>query len=116
MIERFQGSDGERHLLTALKNNFLVEHNEEIAKRLIDVGELVSFEKGDTIITQHDSDNDVFFILAGEVDVTVNNRHVAIRKPGETIGEMALLDPARPRSATVSAISNVVLLKASLKS
>jgi CRP/FNR family cyclic AMP-dependent transcriptional regulator len=111
MIKRFQGSDGERHLLTALKNNFLVEHNEEIAKRLIKIGELVSFEKGDTIITQHDPDNDIFFILAGEVDVAVNHRHVAVRKPGQTIGEMSLLDPARPRSATVSALSNVILLK-----
>lgn len=113
MISRFQGTEGERYLITALQNCVLVEHNEELAKRLAKIGQVISFKADDTIITQHAEDNDVYFILVGEADVSVNNRHVAIRKAGESIGEMAVLHPTRPRSATVSARTSVVALKVS---
>ncbi|HYY59523.1 MAG TPA: cyclic nucleotide-binding domain-containing protein, partial [Pyrinomonadaceae bacterium] len=50
--------------------------------------------------------NEVFILLAGEVDVLIgegaNAKVVAQEKAGGFIGEMAVLDPA-PRSATVIA-------------
>jgi predicted nucleotide-binding protein len=111
MVNRFEGPDGKRYLVTVLQGCRLVEHDEALAKRLAEVGNLVSFESGDTIVTQGADDNDVFFILVGQADVVINNRHVAIREARETIGEMALLDPSAPRSATVSARSVVVALR-----
>jgi CRP/FNR family transcriptional regulator, cyclic AMP receptor protein len=113
MKERFEGPDGQRRLIEALQSCFLVEHSESLAKQLAEVGELVSFESGQTIIAQNGEDNDVFFILVGDADVLVNNRHWAVRKPRETVGEMALLTPTEPRSATVSSRSAVVTLKVS---
>jgi CRP/FNR family transcriptional regulator, cyclic AMP receptor protein len=113
MITRFQGSDGERHLLTALQNCSIVEHNEALAKRLAGIGELVAFKRGDALIVQHSADNEVYFLLAGEVEILVNNRRVATRNPGETVGEMAILDPSRPRSATVNALTPTAALKVS---
>ena len=34
MINRFEGTEGKRLLIEALKNSQLVEHNEELANRL----------------------------------------------------------------------------------
>jgi predicted nucleotide-binding protein len=111
MRSRFEGPDGQRRLIAALQSCFLVEHNEELAQRLAEVGELVSFEAGQPIISQDAEDNDVYFILVGEADVSVNNRQVAVRKARDSVGEMALLNPTEPRSATVTAGSGVVTLK-----
>jgi CRP/FNR family transcriptional regulator, cyclic AMP receptor protein len=111
MKARFEGPEGQRRLISTLQSCFLVEHNEELAKRLAEVGELVSFEAGKPIISQDAEDNDVYFILVGEADVLVNNRHVAVRKVRDSVGEMALLNPTEPRSATITARSGVVALK-----
>jgi len=113
MKKRFEGTDGQRRLIAALQSCPLVEHNEALAARLAEAGQLVSFEAGDVIMTQGAEDNDVYFILVGQAEVTVNGRHVAIREARATIGEMALLSPTEPRSATVTARNQVVALKVS---
>ncbi len=113
MKRRFEGTDGQRRLIAALQSCTLVEHNEVLATRLAEVGQVVSYDVGDTIMAQGAEDNDVFFILVGQVNVLVNNRHVAVRESRETIGEMVLLNPAEPRSATVTARAPVVALKVS---
>jgi CRP/FNR family cyclic AMP-dependent transcriptional regulator len=111
MIKRFEGSEGKRNLVMAVKSCLLVEHNEALAERLAEVGRLVSFAVDDVIITQGADDNDLYFILVGQADVLVNNRHVAIRGPGDSSGEMSILHPSAPRSATVIARTDVVALK-----
>lgn len=112
MINRFEGTEGKRLLGEALKDSQLVEHNEELATKLAETGQLVSFNSGDILMTQGGDDNDIFFILFGQVNVVINNRHVAIREARETVGEMALLNPTEPRAATVTARTDkVVILK-----
>jgi CRP/FNR family transcriptional regulator, cyclic AMP receptor protein len=111
MIKRFQGPDGNRHLVSVLQSCTLVEHNEALARRLAEAGKLESFSVGDVIITQGADDNDVYFILVGQTDVLVNNRHVAIRGAGDSLGEMSILNPSAPRSATVIARTDIVALK-----
>lgn len=113
MIKRFEGPDGERNVIAVLESCAVIEHNKAFAERLARTGQLVTFDIGETVVTQGASDNDIYFILAGQVDVLINNRHVAIRETGEAVGEMAILDPSAPRAATVSARSNVVALKVS---
>lgn len=113
MKRRFEGTDGQRRLIAALQSCPLVEHNEALASRLAEVGQVVSFDAGEVIMTQGADDNDVFFILVGQAEVMVNGRHVAIREARDSIGEMALLSPTEPRSATVTARTEVVALKVS---
>lgn len=113
MKKRFEGTDGHRRLIATLQDCTIVEHNEPLATQLAEVGQVVSFERGDTIMAQGADDNDIYFLLVGEVDVVVNGRNVAIRQPKETVGEMALLNPAEPRSATISARTPIVALKVS---
>lgn len=50
------------------------------------------FAKGDTICKQGDIGNEMFFIEAGEVTVSVDGNEVAILGPGDCVGETALLE------------------------
>src|SRR5262245_58774167 len=113
MKKRFEGTDGHRRLIATLQECSIVEHNEALAIQLAEVGQIVPFDVGETIMAQGADDNDIYFILVGEVDVIVNGRHVAVRQARETIGEMALLSPSEPRSATISARTPIVSLKVS---
>jgi CRP/FNR family transcriptional regulator, cyclic AMP receptor protein len=45
---------------------------------------------------------DCYIVVDGQADVTIGGRHVAAIGPGESVGEMGLLDHL-PRSATVTA-------------
>jgi CRP/FNR family transcriptional regulator, cyclic AMP receptor protein len=113
MKNRFEGSDGKRLLIESLNKQNIVEHNGEFAARLAESGELVQFEPNDEIVVQGGTDNDVYFILTGEANVFVNERFVGSRLAGTTIGEMAAIDPAAPRSATVRAKAGLVAFKVS---
>ncbi|MFL1612038.1 TIR domain-containing protein [Acinetobacter baumannii] len=99
-------------LVNALLAQKLVEHDVQMAKDIAEQGELVQFANGDTIIEQGDYDQDVFFIIAGEVSLLVHgNQFPYTRTAGISIGEMSALDPTQPRSATVKAITDTVTLK-----
>ena len=101
MLERFDGDKGQRLKLDALTQQRIVQGNPAIAAEIAEKSVLRSFETGEAIITQDGSDNEIFFIISGSVDVVVNGRVVAVRGPGNHIGEMAAIEPAHRRSATV---------------
>ncbi len=64
---------------------------------------------GDTIVGEGTGGVAFFFVLEGETSVTVGGEEVATLGRGEYVGELALLDPEGPRSATVTAKTDVVL-------
>ncbi len=76
----------------------------------------VTFNAGDTIISEGDAGNTAFFIVKGSVEVIVGQgskaRPVATLKAGEVFGEMCLIEPG-PRSATVKASAEVECLTTS---
>jgi CRP/FNR family transcriptional regulator, cyclic AMP receptor protein len=111
MISRFQGDVGRQRLIEALKANRLVEHNEQLAARLAEKGELLEKPKNERTIEQGADDNDIYFLIAGDVDIFVNGRYMATRGPHESFGELALTEPAAPRSATVVSRTPIVVVK-----
>ncbi|HSD76073.1 MAG TPA: cyclic nucleotide-binding domain-containing protein [Solirubrobacteraceae bacterium] len=64
---------------------------------------------GSTIVAQGEGAVAFFIILEGDAVVTVGDQERARLKAGDYIGELALLDPEGPRTATVTATSDVVL-------
>lgn len=113
MIKRFQGDQGRRRLVAALTEHRLIANRQELAERLVVAGELMEIPVGAAFINQGDQTSDVFFIVAGKVEVRVNGKVVANRFPGDLVGEMAVIEPTQPRAASVIPVETTVLLKVS---
>lgn len=111
MTHRFQGAEGRRSLLEVLAEQCLVQHDAAVAEHLASTGTVVTFQDGQDIITQGDASAEVYFILSGQAAVLVNGRKVGLRGHHDAVGDMAAIDPARPRSATVRAIGVVTALR-----
>ncbi|MCE7887241.1 MAG: EAL domain-containing protein [Alphaproteobacteria bacterium PRO2] len=74
-----------------------------------------TFKSGEVIMRQGDPGESAYIIESGRVEILVTGRNgkvqnVGTRGPGTMIGEMALVDNA-PRTATVQAVENCVLLE-----
>lgn len=70
----------------------------------------VRFEEGDEIFVEGTPGDTLFFIINGEVRIHHGHQEVAVLGEKQVFGEMALLD-SEPRSASVSAMCRVTLLK-----
>lgn len=57
---------------------------------------------GQVLMVEGDSAGEIFLILSGRVSVRSCGAEIGQAGPGETVGEMAMIDPG-PRSATVVA-------------
>lgn len=112
MLERF-AADGGRRLVEALSEFRLLAGVDGAPARLANIGHLLEVEEGESFINQNGSETDVFFIVAGSVNVVVNGKVVNTRKVGDHVGEMAAIEPAQLRSATITAREPCVLLKIS---
>lgn len=74
-----------------------------------DMAEWLELKKGQKLFQQGDPGDALYVIAEGEMQVIVDGVEVNRLGPGESIGEMALLDD-QPRSATVAAGSDARLL------
>ncbi len=110
-IERFEGTDGRRRLVDALCEQKLVSGDRDLADLLATQIELLQFDPGDTLMTQGVFDNDLYFLVLGRTETLVNGRQVAVREAGVHLGEMAMIDPASPRTATVNALTYIVVAR-----
>ena len=89
----------------------VVAGDRAIAQAFSEAGKLQEFPAGATVIQQGASDSDLFLILSGNLQISINGRSVATRGPDRHVGEMALIDPLACRSATVVASEPSTLLR-----
>ena len=106
MPHRFTEAAGRAKLIEALREQRLVQGKASVAKYWASRGKVVEVPTGSTLIQQGDTDDAVYLILAGEVEVFINHRPKDKRGARETVGEMAAIDPAARRSATKSSRSS----------
>src|SRR6266478_6201819 len=107
MIARFAGIENRPRLIEALRQQKIIE-SDAVASELAEKLELVRCNPGEDLIKQDAPDSEIFFILSGRVTVLVNGREVAVRKSGQHVGEMAMIDPSARRCATVRALEETV--------
>ena len=88
-------------ILRGLKESELAGLAADLAERRV--------AEGGTVVGEGTGGVALFFILDGETSVSVGGEEVATLKRGEYVGELALLDPDGPRTATVTAKTDVVL-------
>lgn len=113
MLQRFVGEDRRRFVIEALEAQPVIGGQADLAGVVCGASSIHSWEPGEILMSERDWDDDIWFLLVGSVSVLVRGRRVAVRKSGQHIGEMALLDPAAPRSATVVAEEEVVAARVS---
>lgn len=102
-----------KRLLDIFKTQILVGGDQSIANCLAKKAKIIEHPGLREIMTQGASDDDIYFILSGSVSVKVNNREVAVRKAGEHIGEMALIDTSSRRSASICTLENSIFARVS---
>ena len=111
MINRFRDAEGHKRLISVLRKQIILQGDENLSIELAGQAEILQFESGEELIAQDDVDNDIYFILAGRLSISVNGREVAIRNSGQHVGEMVLVDPSAKRAASVVAIEQTVVAK-----
>jgi CRP-like cAMP-binding protein len=74
--------------------------------RLADEFSQRSFSAGDTIAAEGEGGRTFFVIEEGEAAVSVGGREVGTLGPGDSFGEIALID-REPRSASITAKSDI---------
>lgn len=106
LMARFEG-----RVEKPLMEQFLIGNDAELAGAIAAIGKLEAFMPGDVLMTQDGHDAHICFLLAGSVSIEVNGQLVNGRKHRQTVGEMAIIDPAAKRSATVKALEETVVFK-----
>lgn len=84
-----------------LAQNPAIGGDQEIIQTIMSAGEVVGFHEGNRIIEQSTHGDDVYFLLAGEVDIVIDGRKRTLRTAPNQVGEMAAIEPGKARSATV---------------
>ena len=83
-------------------------------QQLVDNAEPVSLRAGETLIKQGEPGDSAYVVLSGEFEIQKQTGQSVIkidmRKPGDVVGEMALLSHA-PRNATLIAKSDSETLR-----
>lgn len=113
MLSRFKDEAGKRLRLDAFLAQKLVAGNRGLADELEAKAPLLQVPQGHVLIEQGGADNDVYLILAGAFDISVNGRIIRRRVPNDHVGEMAAVEPTQRRAATVTAAEESVVAKLS---
>ena len=113
MLDRFTGKKGRRFLVGALASQKLVLGDRALAEELASLVEVLSIRAGSVLLEQGAEDNDVYFILSGTFRIVANARLLAMRGPGEYVGEMAAVQPNQRRSASVISTEEAAVAKLS---
>jgi len=100
-------------LIESLCSQKVIQGNRLLAGLLADAGELVECQPGKNLIEQGQSEQDVYFILAGQLRIIINEVRLHTRNAGENVGEMSALNHTIPRSATLSADELTIALRVS---
>lgn len=109
MLDRFTSDPDKRLLIESLARQVIVRGDEGVARELARVVVLRALAPGETLIVEGHADNDIYLILTGSLSVRVRGRHVALRPHGQHVGEMAVINPAERRSASVVALEPSVV-------
>ncbi len=83
----------EEELLELFKRvNFKEEMANYLGQKLGQFSEVVSFNDGDKVLTQGDTNTHLFILLTGELEILLHQEHIAhLYQKGEIVGEMSII-------------------------
>lgn len=100
-------------LADALRKQKIVADNADLAEAIAHAGEMAEVPARATLVHQGGEDDEVYLIIAGSFNVTVNGKTIARRTATDHIGEMAALLPLQRRAASVVAREDSVVVRLS---
>jgi CRP/FNR family cyclic AMP-dependent transcriptional regulator len=112
-IKLFDGEAGRLHLVELLSEQKSVLGDRFLSEELATAVVPQTLADGDVLIAEGARDTDLYFILDGKVQFSVKGRKQGERMNGNTVGEMAAIQPAQPRSATVKAVGDCIVARLS---
>jgi PPM family protein phosphatase len=74
--------------------------NDREILRVLQVTDVAAFQNGERVINEGETGEELFIVLSGQLKVQRGGADLATLKPGDHVGEMALVR-SQPRSATV---------------
>lgn len=103
-------TDNQR-VLTLLKSiEKFTPFSDDDLRSFLELGKLIEFEPGESIIREGEKDTWIYFLLSGEVTIYKNHKKIhSLKRSGEILGEMGIIDGS-PRSATIKAKEKSLLL------
>jgi len=81
----------DRPMLPAV--GLMTELKEEDRDLLASYGEFIGAQEGRELIAQGEDQRHLYFVISGQLEASVDGQIVGSIQPGETIGEIAILDP-----------------------
>lgn len=105
----FSGASGEIDLIRLLKEQKTVLGDAALAEELAEIVVPREVKDGEVLIHEGDRESDLYFILDGTMEFSIKGRKQGQRTSGNTVGEMAAIQPAQPRSATVKAVGDSIV-------
>lgn len=100
--------DGPRRLRDALAEQTIVGGDVDLAAALAAAARVKRYAPDDDLMVQGTEDHHIEFLLTGDVDILIHGNRVNGRQAGTHVGDMALIDVAATRSATVRARTETV--------
>ncbi len=100
------------------KTDIFKNLSEDDFRQIAEVAKELSFKKGDIIFEENTSADGFYIICKGKVEIlkkgedTEQLEVLAVKKDGDVFGEMAIIDEM-PRSATIKAKTDLIILKLS---
>jgi len=105
----FDGTSGRSDLIRLLKEQKTVQGDGALAEELAQVVMPQEVKDGDILIHEGERDSDLYFILDGTMEFSIKGKKQGQRGSGNTVGEMAAIQSAQPRSATVKAVGDALV-------
>ena len=105
----FDGASGRADLIRLLQEQKTVQGNVALAEKLADFVVPQNVKDGQILIHEGERDSDLYFILDGAIEFSIKGKKQGHRGGGNTIGEMAAIQSAQPRSATVRAAGDALV-------
>lgn len=111
-IGKFKSVQSRIWFLQALqKNPMFREIPSEALDALLTQGQIVNFKEGEDLTREGMPADSCFFIIQGHVTVTQKGETINRLATGAVIGEIGLLFGSGERTATVTALENVIAIK-----
>lgn len=95
----FDGASGRADLIRLLQEQKTVQGNVALAEKLANFVVPQNVKDAQILIHEGERDSDLYFILDGAMEFSIKGKKQGQRGGGNTVGEMAAIQSAQPRSA-----------------